>query len=68
MTPTKATLNVETSRSLKETSLAHLDASWDALASMAAQDALAHIAQTDDKDLIAEQRYAYLQGKWGELA
>lgn len=48
--------------------LAGLDASWGALAETLALDISAYPAAVDDRDARAEERYAYLQEKWGEQA
>ncbi len=52
----------------KRAALDRADESWERLAAMVGERSGLGASLSDDKEVLAEERLAYLQEKWGELA
>lgn len=52
----------------KRAALDRADESWERLAAMVGERSGLGASLSDDKEMLAEERLAYLQEKWGELA
>ena len=52
----------------KRAALDRADESWERLAAMVGERSGLVASLSDDKEVLAEERLAYLQEKWGELA